>query len=193
MTAFADQVAAERPRLLRYARVLTRDYDRAKDLTQDTLCRALSKGSRYFHAGTNMTSWLMTIMHNEHVNTVRRSAREGSRVHVANISEIRVTAPGKQEPAHTLRDLHRALLRLPEATRQAVLLVGYEGLKYKDIAVILSVPVGTVRSRLSRGRSLLRELMDTERKGRHRSPHRDEDAEARELAERIIQRHRRKH
>ena len=160
MPEIADRLESEIPRLRRYARALTRDAARADDLVQSCLVRALAK-HHLWQEGTDLRAWLFTILHNQHVNYVRRSARGGTEVPVEDVAAalpVRENATG----ALQLRDLHRALGRLPESQRQVILLVGLEGMRYEQVAQILNIPIGTVRSRLSRGREMLRELMSEE-------------------------------
>jgi RNA polymerase sigma-70 factor, ECF subfamily len=156
-STFGQLLEVEIPRLRRYARALTRDAVRADDLVQSCLMRAVSK-QHLWQPGTDLRAWLFTILHNQHVNDVRRSVREGVQVAVEDIAPALTAAPTALA-ALELRDLQRALTKLPEEQRQVILLVGLEGMRYEEVAGILGVPVGTVRSRLSRGRDLLRKLM----------------------------------
>lgn len=157
MTDIARLLGPEIPRLRRYARALTRDTTRADDLVQNCLARAVAK-QHLWQEGTDLRAWLFTILHNQHVNDVRRSAREGVAVPVEEMAAA-LPVEANAIDALALRDLHRAMGRLPEEQRQVILLVGLEGLRYEQAAQILDVPVGTVRSRLSRGRDTLRVLM----------------------------------
>jgi RNA polymerase sigma-70 factor (ECF subfamily) len=150
-------VEQEIPRLRRYARALTRSGDRADDLVQDTLVRALSK-AHLWQAGTDIRAWLFTIMHNQHVNTVRRASREQRTVDIDAMSSSLV-ATTDPTASRQLRELEFALYRLPDEQREVILLVGLEGMSYEMAARVLRVPVGTVRSRLSRARDALRRLM----------------------------------
>ncbi|HZB90190.1 MAG TPA: sigma-70 family RNA polymerase sigma factor [Stellaceae bacterium] len=158
MSSFNGQLEHEIPRLRRYARALTRDATRADDLVQSCLVRALAK-SHLWQPGTDLRAWLFTILHNQHVNDVRRAVREGISVPVEDVAPV-LTAPSTQGASLQLRDLDRAMARLPEEQRQVLLLVGLEGMRYEEVAIVLDVPVGTVRSRLSRGRDMLRYIMD---------------------------------
>lgn len=158
MSDFAARLEAEIPRLRRYARALTRDATRADDLVQSCLTRAVAK-EHLWQPGTDLRAWLFTIMHNQHVNDVRRAVREGVSVAVEDAAAM-VTAPSNASAAVQLHDLERAIGRLPSEQRQVILLVGLEGMRYEEVATILNIPIGTVRSRLSRGRELLRRLMD---------------------------------
>ena len=158
MNDFARLLEAEIPRLLRYARALTRDVSRADDLVQSCLTRAVAK-QHLWQPGTDLRAWLFTILHNQHVNDVRRSVREGVNVAVEEMAPV-LTVQSNAIAALQLRDLEAAIGKLPQEQRQVILLVGLEGMRYEEVAAILGVPVGTVRSRLSRGRDQLRRLMD---------------------------------
>jgi RNA polymerase sigma-70 factor, ECF subfamily len=157
MTEFAYLIEGEIPRLRRYARALTRDAARADDLVQSCLLRALAK-QHLWQVGTDLRAWLFTILHNLNVNDVRREVRNGSTVPVEDFAAELPVAPNAHDSLQ-LRDLDRAIGRLPDEQRQVVLLVGLEGMRYDEVARILDIPIGTVRSRLSRGRETLRVLM----------------------------------
>src|SRR2546421_7377259 len=159
MNDFARLLEAEIPRLRRYARALTRDLSRADDLVQSCLTRAVAK-QHLWQYGTNLRAWLFTILHNQHVNDVRRGTREGNNVELDQAPPMTVLSNAM--PALELRDLERAIAKLSPEQRQVILLVGLEGLAYEEVAAVLKVPVGTVRSRLSRGRDELRRLMGVE-------------------------------
>jgi RNA polymerase sigma-70 factor (ECF subfamily) len=158
MSNYAQLLETEIPRLRRYARALTRDAARADDLVQSCLVRAIAK-AHLWQPGTDLRAWLFTILHNQHVNEIRRSVREGVSVAVEDVAPILTVAPNATSSLQ-LRDLERAINILPEEQRQVILLVGLEGMRYEDVAAILGIPIGTVRSRLSRGRDMLRKLMD---------------------------------
>ena len=154
MSEFHGLVEREIPRLRRYARALTRSVDRADDLVQETVLRAIAK-AHLWQASTDIRAWLFTIMHNQYVNMVRRATREGATVDIEQMSSSLV-ATTDPTASRQLHELERALAGLPEEQREVILLVGLEGMSYEAAAQILSVPVGTVRSRLSRGRDALR-------------------------------------
>lgn len=160
MTEFARLLEAQLPRLRRYARALTRDPSRADDLVQDTLVRALDKQHLY-QDGTNLRAWLFTLMHNQHVNNARRNVREDNSLDVDTVAAhlVAVTDP---TASRQLRELDEAIGKLAMEQRQVILLIGLEGMSYEEAAAILDVPIGTVRSRLSRGREALRRLMGME-------------------------------
>jgi len=157
MNEFGRLLEKEIPRLRRYAFALTRNMSRADDLVQDTLVRAIAK-QRGWQCGTNLRAWLFTLMHNQNADFVRRSAREGA----VEFDDKWPFPTAATDPAAglSLRDLDRALARISEEQRQVVLLIGLEDISYKEAATILDVPIGTIRSRLSRGRESLRILMD---------------------------------
>ena len=160
---FRRLLEAEIPRLRRYARALTRDVTRADDLVQSCLTRAVAK-QHLWQPGTDLRAWLFTILHNQHVNEVRRSVREGVNVAVEDMAPV-LTVQSNAYASLQLRDLEAAIASLPQEQRQVILLVGLEGMRYEEVAVILDVPVGTVRSRLSRGRDQLRRLMEMDDEG----------------------------
>ena len=149
-------IEAEIPRLRRYARALTHDITTADDLVQDCLTRALGK-LHLWQEGTDMRAWLFTILHNQYVNHIRRAVREGAPVGLSESEPLLRRAP-PQTKRLELRDLERAIAKLPEEQRTVILLVGLEGMHYEEVAAVLDVPVGTIRSRLSRGREALRRL-----------------------------------
>jgi RNA polymerase sigma-70 factor (ECF subfamily) len=147
-------IVAEIPRLRRYARALTGDAVRADDLVQDTLERALGKWSLWRPG--NLRAWLFSIMHNLFVNQAR-----GQRLVDYPGDEALPDLPTRaaQSDALELRDFTRSLARLPDEQRGVLLLVCLEDLSYEETAKVLGVPVGTVMSRLSRGRERLRALL----------------------------------
>jgi RNA polymerase sigma-70 factor (ECF subfamily) len=160
MAAVQQTIEAHIPSLRRYARALVRDVAGADDLVQECLTRALSK-VHLWHEGSDMRAWLFTILHNQHINQIRRSIRMGATVEVDKAAP-QLSRPADQEKRLDLRDLDRALGRLPAEQRAVILLVGLEGMPYADVGAALGIPTGTVRSRLSRGREALRHLMGAE-------------------------------
>ncbi len=149
-------IEAEIPRLRRYARALTHDVVSADDLVQDCLTRALGK-LHLWQEGSDLRAWLFTILHNQYVNCIRRAVREGATV-ALNETEPMLSRAPQQGKRLELRDLERAIAQLPQEQRSVILLVGLEGMRYEEVAAVLDVPVGTIRSRLSRGREALRRL-----------------------------------
>jgi RNA polymerase sigma-70 factor (ECF subfamily) len=155
-----QRIEAELPGLRRYARALVRDVADADDLVQECLTRALAK-LHLWREGSNLRAWLFTILHNQYVNHIRRAIRTGVSVELDETWPP-LRRPATQEKSIELRDLDRALGQLPAEQRTVILLVGLEGMPYSDVAMVLGIPTGTVRSRLSRGRTALRELMGLE-------------------------------
>jgi RNA polymerase sigma-70 factor (ECF subfamily) len=154
----------EIPKLKRYALALRRDAAEAEDLLQDSLLRAICKRDLW-QRGTNLSAWLFTIMHNQHVNVVRRAVREGVKVPIEDVART-LACPPAQDALLQLRDLDRAVTRLPEAQSQVLLSTAIEGRRYAEIAATLDVPAGTVRSRLWRARAAVRIWMDETDDGR---------------------------
>jgi RNA polymerase sigma-70 factor (ECF subfamily) len=150
-----DAITAEIPRLRRYAHALTRGGNWADDLVQDTLERAWSR--THLWRGGEIRAWLFTIMHNVYANAARRYNRGPSFVPMPEDDAPSVA--GGQDEAMSLRDLRAALDQLPDEQRQVLLLVGLEQLSYAEVAAILDIPMGTVMSRLSRGRERMRSLL----------------------------------
>ena len=153
--AFVAQAVQCIPRLRRYARALTGDPAAADDLVQDALERALLKQDLW-RRGSDMRAWLFTVMHNVFINQVRATAPG----RLVPLDDMVAHAPQMPDADRLeIRDLDAALQMLPEAQRMVVLLVGLEQMSYEETAQVLDVPVGTVMSRLSRGREQLRRLL----------------------------------
>lgn len=149
---------------------LTRNATEAQDLVQETYLKAY----RFFHRfepGTNIKAWLFTILRNTYINTYRRAVRQQSQVDFEQVSPFYAdTSPSPawddrksmEEMLHHVvqDDVKRALDDLPEEYRIVVLLADLEDFSYKEIAAIVACPVGTVMSRLFRGRRLLRKHLE---------------------------------
>ena len=144
------------PRLRRYARALAGNRDDADDLVQDTLERAWAK-SGLWHGVADMRAWLFSIMHNLHVDGIRRPKL--ATVTMDDDTPEVAMAPTQGERLAVL-DLQAALELLPIEQKEIVLLVAIEEMAYAEIATTLDIPIGTVMSRLSRGRERLRALME---------------------------------
>jgi len=152
---FHDQLKAVLPRLRIYALSLTRDRDRADDLVHDTVVKALA-GRHSFQPGTNLAAWLMRIQRNEFISGVRKQ-----RPTVPVDTEIAesLTTPAYQESGLVMREFVSAFSELAPTQREALLLAVLEGLPYEVIAEHTGVSVGTVKSRISRGRDRLEQLL----------------------------------
>jgi RNA polymerase sigma factor (sigma-70 family) len=142
------------PRLRRYARALVGDRATADDLVQDTLERAWAKLHLY-RRGTDLRAWLFTVMHNVHVNRVR-AARPTD---ILDEEAPELAQRASQGDSLMVRDLDRAIMRLPGEQRAVLLLVTLEEMSYDAVARTLGIPIGTVMSRLSRAREKLRTMM----------------------------------
>jgi RNA polymerase sigma-70 factor (ECF subfamily) len=166
---FEEQALPHLDNLYTAALHLTRNPADAKDLVQDTVLRAY----RFFHQftpGTNCRAWLLTILYNSFRNDYRRASREKTSVAPENFEReiethsLRSDRP-QADPESMLFDklldheVQQALDKLPEEFRSVILLVDIEELNYQEAARALAVPVGTVRSRLSRGRAMMRETL----------------------------------
>ncbi len=150
----AERLVELIPRLRRYARALVGDRASADDLVQDTLERAWAKLHLY-RRGTDLRAWLFTVMHNVHVNKVR-----ATRVTDTLEDELPELAQrASQGDALLVRDLDRAIARLPTEQRAVLLLVTLEEMSYEEVARAVGIPIGTVMSRLSRAREKLRMMM----------------------------------
>ncbi len=144
------------PELRGYARFLVRHSSEADDLVQDALLRALAALSQY-QSGTSLRAWLFTILRNTFYEQARRRKIERAAAERADPGEHSV---GPAQPGHVaLSDLTRQLFLLPPLLREALVLVGAQGLSYEEAAVICAVPVGTVKARVSRARGQLAQMM----------------------------------
>lgn len=149
------EIAVHIPRLRRYARALVGERHGADDLVQDTLERAMNK-FHLWRPGSDLRAWLFAIMHNVFVNQLRaRGARPEEQLDDA----FDIAAGPAPVDRLEMRDLDAALARLPLEQREVVLLVGLEELSYAEASRALGIPIGTVMSRLFRGRERLRALM----------------------------------
>ncbi len=157
-------ITDEIPRLRRFARGLSASPDLADDLVQDCLERALINLDKW-RENSNIRAWLFTILRNLHLNQIRAAARRPSEVSFDGNAEPVVATPPAQGQRLRLVELESALDQLPLKHREVLLLIGMEGMNYKEAAEILDVPTGTIMSRLSRGRERLRTLIDTGTRG----------------------------
>lgn len=140
--------------LRRYARSLTRDTLRADDLVHDALVRAL-EARPALRPGTNLRTWMMTVLHNVFIDDQRRRRVETRHADVLVQLSDEITPPA-QEGHVRLAQIRRAFQTLPEEQRAALHLVTLEGMAYADAAAVLGIPIGTLMSRLGRGRAALR-------------------------------------
>lgn len=151
--------------LYNFALRLTTDPTDAEDLVQDTIVKAF----RFFNSyekGTNAKAWLFRILKNSYINNYRKKSKQPHQVDYDEVSTYYETVRSEQSDTTDMEDIMyremlddqvtRALEKLPEDFRTVVLLCDVEGFTYEEIANMLDVPIGTIRSRLHRGRNLLR-------------------------------------
>jgi len=156
VTQFLDEIEAAVPALRRYARALTRDVDRADDLVQDCLERAIRKRGLWRPTGP-LQAWLFRMLLNIYRNNARATRRRGDHIPL-DAMPSEPSTPANQPGRIALAELGRALDTLPSEQREALLLVVVEGASYTDAAAILGIPAGTLMSRLGRARAALRTL-----------------------------------
>ena len=161
---FEEVALAHMDSLYRSALYMARNESDAQDLVQDTYLRAYKFFDK-FKEGTNCRAWLLRILRNTFVNTIRRDKRRPQIIHLPEMRDYGVELPADTDPEDWVfgdlfdDDMTAAMSELPEEYRTAVLLADVEGLSYKEIADIMDCPTGTVMSRLHRGRGLLREKL----------------------------------
>ncbi len=165
---FEETALAHLDTLYRTALQLTHSRTAAEDLVQETCLRAF-RGFHRFNPGTNCRAWLLTILRNEFLKSLKQRAHEvlerepgDHQKGVTSITDVgRIRGNPEEELLQTVLhgDVERALKALPLAHREVVVLADLEGFSYKEIARVVDCPIGTVMSRLSRGRAHLRQLL----------------------------------
>lgn len=154
--AVRDQLIALLPNLRAFANSLCRNADQADDLVQQTLLKAWDKlGS--FNAGTNLKAWLFAILRNTFLSELRRKKFEAD--DPTGDLQMSLSSRGGQHGHMDLMDFADAFERLPVDQREALILVGAEGLSYDEAALVCGCAIGTIKSRINRGRVKLCELM----------------------------------
>ena len=153
---FKDQLAAVIPHLRAFGRSLSGSRDLADDLVQETLLKAWAARKR-FQAGTNMRAWTFIILRNLFLSQMRRARFKGEWDELT-ASKI-LAAPASQDRHIELSDMQRALMHLPQPQREALILVGAGGFAYEEAAEICGCAVGTIKSRVARGRVALEGLL----------------------------------
>jgi RNA polymerase sigma-70 factor (ECF subfamily) len=154
---FINDLSRSVPHLRAFALSLTRHPDQAEDLVQDAILRALDRRNS-FEPGTSLQAWLFTILRNSFHSEYRKRNREVQDSDGVR-SQALISLPD-QIPRLELQDLSTALSKLPADQREAILMVGAEGMSYEDAAWVAGVPLGTLKSRVSRGRRRLAELLE---------------------------------
>ena len=153
---FKAQLAQVIPHLRAFGRSLSGNRDLADDLVQETLLKAWAARKR-FQAGTNMRAWTFIILRNLYLSQMRRARFKGEWDDL--VADRLLAAPASQDKHVELADMQRALLHLPQPQREALILVGAGGFAYEEAAEICGVAVGTIKSRVARGRVALESLM----------------------------------
>ena len=159
---FKDGLLSAIPSLRAFAVSLSKNSDRADDLVQETLVKAWDKQSS-FQPGTNLKAWLFTILRNEFYSQMRKRGREVQDSDGAMTARLAVHP--SQNGSMDLDDFRKALQLLPEDQREAVILIGASGFSYEEAAEICGCAVGTIKSRVSRARLKLQELLALEGDG----------------------------
>lgn len=154
---FKRELLASIPSLRAFAYSLCGTADKADDLVQDTMLKAWAKHES-FQMGTNMKAWLFTILRNEFYSQMRKNGRE-IQDSEGVFTESLAVQPG-QDSVLDMQDFKKALDLLPEDQREAIILVGASGFAYEEAAEICGCAVGTVKSRVSRARTRLAEVLD---------------------------------
>lgn len=175
---FQDEIVPHLDAMYNFALRLTSDPNDAEDLVQDTIVKAYRFFSSY-EKGTNAKAWLFRILKNSYINNYRKRSKQPSQVDYDEIATFYETIRSDRTDTTDLEsqmfrqlvddDISNALEKLPEDFRTVVLLCDVESFTYEEISNMLDVPIGTIRSRLHRGRNLLKaELLDyAENRGYH--------------------------
>lgn len=156
-SGFKADLLAAIPGLRAFAMSLSQNADRADDLVQETLVKAWDKQAS-FQPGTNLKAWLFTILRNEFYSQMRKRGREvqdSDGLMTARLA-VHPSQPGRLD----LDDFRKALEQLPEDQREAIILIGASGFSYEEAAEICGCAVGTIKSRVSRARNRLQEILD---------------------------------
>lgn len=171
---FNKEIIPHLDSLYNFALRLTTDPNDAEDLVQDTIVKAYRFFSSY-EKGTNAKAWLFRILKNSFINNYRKTSKKPQQVDYDEVSSFYESIRAERTDTSDLErvmyreliddDVSKALQELPEDFRTVVLLCDVEGFTYEEIANMLDVPIGTIRSRLHRGRNLLKtQLLDYARK-----------------------------
>ena len=154
---FRDQLVGLLPSLRAFARGLCGHREMADDLAQDTMMRAWAARASYTQ-GTNFRAWMFMIMRNQFYTTIRKNSRMTS-LDPEVAERVLVVAPAQQNGIN-VDDVAKALQKLPAEQREVLLLIGANGLSYEEAAEVIGCAMGTVKSRLARGRTALAALID---------------------------------
>jgi RNA polymerase sigma-70 factor, ECF subfamily len=155
--AFKTDLLGAIPSLRAFAVSLSQNADRADDLVQETLVKAWDK-HKSFQPGTNLKAWLFTILRNEFYSQMRKRGREVQ--DSDGIMTARLAVHPSQQGQLDLKDFKTALEKLPEDQREAIILIGASGFSYEEAAEICDCAIGTIKSRVSRARTRLQEILE---------------------------------
>ena len=161
-SSFREELVATIPSLRAFAISLAQNNDRADDLVQETLVKAWDKQSS-FQMGTNLKAWLFTILRNEFYSQMRKRGREVQ--DSDGLLTASVAIHPDQQGSVDLKDFRKALELLPEDQREAIILIGASGFSYEEAAEICGCAIGTIKSRVSRARTRLQEILGIEGDG----------------------------
>lgn len=153
---FKQDLLGAIPSLRAFGVSLTQNSDKADDLVQETLVKAWDKQSS-FQPGTNLKAWLFTILRNEFYSQMRKRGREVQDSDGAMTARLAIHP--SQHGSLDLNDFRVALEKLPEDQREAIILIGASGFSYEEAAEICGCAVGTIKSRVSRARTRLQEIL----------------------------------
>lgn len=154
---FRDQLVAIIPSLRAFARGLCGTRDMADDMVQDAMTRAWAARQSYA-AGSNFRAWMFMILRNHYYTTLRKNARMVS--WDPEVAERVLVAGPTQQDGLNVQDVQKALQKLPAEQREVLLLIGANGVSYEEAADIMGCAIGTIKSRLARGRVALTALID---------------------------------
>ena len=155
--AFKAELAAAIPHLRAYGRSLSGNADLADDLVQETMLKAWMARDRFI-AGSSMRAWTHVILRNVYFSIARRARFKGEWDEYS--ADLLLAVGPAQEDHIALADMQRALMQLPATQREALILIGASGMSCEEVAAISQCAVGTVKSRVARARSRLRQLLD---------------------------------
>ncbi|MBA8820719.1 RNA polymerase sigma factor [Ochrobactrum sp. GPK 3] len=159
---FKRELLASLPSLRAFAVSLIGQHDKADDLVQDTIMKAWAK-QETFEMGTNMKAWLFTILRNEFYTQMRKRGREVQ--DTDGVFSEQLAVHPSQYGTLDLQDFRAALEQLPDDQREAIILIGASGFAYEEAAEICGCAVGTIKSRVSRARTRLQEILKIEGEG----------------------------
>jgi RNA polymerase sigma-70 factor, ECF subfamily len=159
MTFQPDALVEEMDKLQRFARKLCRNEHDAEDLLQATALKALEK-KEMFKEGTNLFSWSSKIMYNDFVSAYRRRVKFETQYDCEDFINNQSIKPSQHDVLEFSK-VNEAMRTLSSEHQEILTLVCVQGMKYQDVSAMLEIPVGTVRSRLSRAREQLKQAMET--------------------------------